>query len=790
MFKALRSKGFSRRNVLVGGAVVAGAQVASRATAQPLLREKAAANLTPRLAALEAAVEAARAKIGVPGAALAIVKDNNIIFQKGFGVRDTESGAPVTADTRFAIGSVSKSFTAFAAVMSADEGLLSLDESPKRLLPYFKLSDAEADAKVTIRDLLAHTTGLMRGDLVWIGGVLDREEVIRVAGVAKPTAKPRQAFQYQNAMYVAAGEAIANAHGTSWENVVAKRLLQPLGMSATSPSMETMRAVENRATGYDRHGEQLRAAMPVRRHNIAAAGGITSTAADMAQWVRLLLNRGAIKAGRLVSDAGFGEMTKPVIAAGADAYALGLFAGKRSGRMAVFHGGNIDGFEAHLFMLPAERLGFILLTNIGRSALPAAVEAAVIEHLVANTGSPAAPVVAVSPADLAAEAGRYVGPGFSADIAMRGEQLVAKFFQQPEYPLVPLGNRRFRFADPAPAGFFVTFRTNLAGAADAMLEQPQGNAAMTRLAPVQAEGGLSAAEQELVGTYDLKGNRLEIEQDGQFAVLKVPGQHPYTLRPQEDDHFHLAELPPNYRLAVMRGSDRKLAGIMFKQPEGTFPAMRTAGPMALDLSLDDVMAKAIAAVGGEETLRRHRTMSVVSEAALENLGLTATGQMNCVLPNARKSVSRLLGLGKEIGMLQITCEGAAREISSTFAETDKSGTCGSDIDYVTLLNWKTYWNSVTLERKTTLGAETVYVVRKVAADYAEIDYLSAASFRLLRRDVEAKVEGTARVVASENFSDYRAFQGVMIPMRSEGQHAIFGRIVGKVTDVRFDSTAA
>src|SRR4030095_8179835 len=112
------------------------------------------------LAAIEKAIDQKRQELGIPGASLVIVKDDRVVYMKGLGVKDFERKLPVTPDTLFAIGSASKAFTAMIAVMAADENKLSLDDSPKKFLPYFKLRDSESDAKITIRDLLSHRSGL------------------------------------------------------------------------------------------------------------------------------------------------------------------------------------------------------------------------------------------------------------------------------------------------------------------------------------------------------------------------------------------------------------------------------------------------------------------------------------------------------------------------------------------------------------------------------------------------------------------------------------------------------
>ena len=180
---------------------------------RPLLAQQApatkpaasAADYSTQLAAIEKALDDKRKELGIPGISLAIVKDDQIIYLKGLGYKDVGKKLPVTPDTRFAIGSASKAFTAMLAAMSADAGKLSFDDSPKKFLPYFTLRDQDAAARITIRDLLAHRSGLNRTDLAMVTGVLNREELIKVAGMAKPTAKLGEKFQYQNVMDAAEG---------------------------------------------------------------------------------------------------------------------------------------------------------------------------------------------------------------------------------------------------------------------------------------------------------------------------------------------------------------------------------------------------------------------------------------------------------------------------------------------------------------------------------------------------------------------------------------------------------
>src|SRR6185503_2034849 len=153
---------------------ISAALVPRAVVAQQSAPAATATDYTAQLAAIEKTIDDKRKELGIPGLSLAIVKDDKVIYVKGLGVKDVEKNSPVTPDTRFAIGSASKAFTAMLAVMSADDGKLSLDDSPKKFLPYFTLRDEEAAAKITIRDLLAHRSGLNRTDLAMVTGMLNR----------------------------------------------------------------------------------------------------------------------------------------------------------------------------------------------------------------------------------------------------------------------------------------------------------------------------------------------------------------------------------------------------------------------------------------------------------------------------------------------------------------------------------------------------------------------------------------------------------------------------------------
>ncbi|HEV8366837.1 MAG TPA: serine hydrolase domain-containing protein, partial [Pyrinomonadaceae bacterium] len=382
-------------------------QSASAQATKPQQASAAPQDFSSQLAAIEKAIDEKRKELGIPGASLVIVKDDHVIYMKGLGVKDFERKIPVTPDTLFAIGSASKAFTAMIALMSADEGKLSLEDSPKKFLPYFKLRDTDADAKITIRDLLAHRSGLNRTDLAMVTGVLSREELIQVAAMAKPTAKLGEKFQYQNVMYAAAGEAVARAENSTWDKLIASKIFKPLGMKDSDTTVAAMQKERDFSFGYDYNitTKQTRLLPQRQIPSAAPAGAINSSARDMAQWLRFMLAGGVINGKRLVSEKGFNEaISKQITVGGSVDYGLGWFLRQWNKHKVVEHGGNIDGFNAQVALMPDQKLGFVLLTNVTASSLGAFAMNTVWKSLVGDPNAVNATAV-VAAADPKLEVG-------------------------------------------------------------------------------------------------------------------------------------------------------------------------------------------------------------------------------------------------------------------------------------------------------------------------------------------------------------------------------------------------
>lgn len=774
----------------------------------PSQAAQAPAGLEAKLAAIEKAVEEGRQQRGIPGLSLVIVKDDKVVYVKGLGYRDFERKVPVTPDTLFAIGSSTKAFTSMLVAMGADEGKISLDDSPKKFLPYFKLQDPEADAKITVRDLLSHSSGLNRTDLAWITGVLNREEVIRVAAQAKPTAKLREKWQYQNVMYSAAGECVAKAESSTWEKLIRERIFKPLRMRGSNLNVADTLSSPDYSKGYvyDEDTKETRQ-LPMRDFpQVAAAGAINSNARDMAQWLRLMLGGGVFEGKRLVSEASFAELLKPQMkVAGNVHYGLGWMLREWHGHKVAEHGGNIDGFNAQVALMPDQRLGFVMLTNVSASTLPSAAMEAVWSNLVGNPEAPKAEAptdngVAVKIED---EAGSYLlaEANVKMDVAVKDGKLTFSVPGQPTYTLEPVQGRRYRLA--GIDGFFVTFRPSKDDpkATEIYLEQPQGNFTLKRIKPADATtaaaSGASAEYtgplKEVLGAYDSEGGGPSLEvsvRDGR-VVLVIPGQPAYPLIERSKDVLGSTALPEAYSFLVRRDAAGNIVGITVKQPEGEF-AFKRAAESKPALTVDEIMRKAVEAVGGEAALRKHKSWRAAVEVDFEHQGVKGEGVIYAKAPNASAQEMTVTALGKKLGALHDYFDGAQGGEEGTFFPFEP--TTGKQLenariasDFYAPLEWKRLFKTAEVKRTAKVGEEDAYVVVFTPEKgNAVTNYYSAKTFLLLRQDTTETV-GPMNIPVTESFSDYRTVDGVMVAFTRVSNTVTMGDVVLKLRELKFDA---
>jgi CubicO group peptidase (beta-lactamase class C family) len=322
----------------------------------------------------------------VPGLAIAIVKNDKVLLAKGYGARKLGESAAVDERTMFAVGSTSKAFTAATIAMLVDEGKIKWDDPVTKFLPGFQLYDTYATREITVRDLLSHRSGLERGDLLWYATSYDRDEILRRVRYLKPGWSFRSRFGYQNIMFLGAGQVVATVSGKSWDEFVRQRIFTPLEMASTNTSIVALKSLDNVASPHAKLDGKVRPVAWRNIDNIGPAGSINSNALDMAQWIRLQLGEGKYKDSQLLSSGSIKEMHMPQTVLRFEGlveklnpethflnYGLGWMLQDYRGRKVVQHGGNIDGMSAIVAMMPEEKLGLVILTNLNSTRLPGAL---------------------------------------------------------------------------------------------------------------------------------------------------------------------------------------------------------------------------------------------------------------------------------------------------------------------------------------------------------------------------------------------------------------------------------
>lgn len=740
------------------------------------------------LAAIEEKVEARRKELGIPGMSLVIVKDDKVIYAKGLGYKDFENKIAVTPDTQFAIGSATKAFTALSVLMTQDEGKLSLDASPKTVLPYFKMYDPDTDKNMTIRDLMTHSSGLNRTDLAMITGKLTRAELIRVAGEAKPIAKLREKFGYQNLMFTAAGEIVAVAQKQPWEKFVPERIFKPLGMTNSNMSMREMAKAKDRSLGYLYNFDTKETEKQPYRDidQVAPAGSINSSANDMAKWLRFVLNGGTVDGKRLVSEKSYAEWIKPqmkVNASGTMNYGLGWFIQKWNDETVVQHGGNIDGFNSMVAMIPEKKLGFVMLTNVSASSLGGELMPIVWENIL---GKPETPATAVS--GPAAEAGTYRLESANVDIDVKWAdgKLTAYVPGQPVYTLENLSGRRYKVGG-APDGFFMTFRDN-----EMFLEQPQGNATLPRVGTAPAKVVNTESAKELLGKYEFEtsGRPVEIKEVDGKVTMNLEGQPPYALIERSKDQFSLSPLPDSYWVRVTRDADGKITKLSAVQPEGEF-FFKPSAATKIAITVDELMAKALEASGGEANWRKLTSRVTTSTVDLEQQGVKATATSWAKAPSFSATETKMIAIGKEIATGWEYFDGTGGEDAYTFMPPQKyAGKRLEDsrigADFYSMLDWKSKYKTITIARMAKVGDEDAYaVVFEPEKGTKFTEYYSTKTFLMLKREGTIPSSTSSQQTPySIRYEDYRDVDGVKLPFKQINNTASNGDIITIVTSVK------
>lgn len=564
------------------------------------------------LEGFDATVEKAIKDYQIPGVAVGVVVDGHVVYAKGFGFRDLEKKYPVTNHTMFAIGSCTKAFTSFAIATLVNEGLLHWDQRVIDIAPEFRLYDQYATQNLTIRDLLTHRSGLPRHDFMWYNSNLSRIDVMRKLRYLEPSCNLRERYQYNNLMYLAAGYAVEQLTGKTWEELVQERILQPLEMKHTNFSIEEMQKSNDFAFPYIEKNGNIEKMNFRDISLIGPAGSMNSCLNDLSHWVQMQLNGGIYKNIPQINPSLLQEMQTPqVIVPGAPetkesvlyAYGMGWGIASYRGQYFLSHDGVSDGFTSTIGLLPQHGIGVIILSNRNFCSFPRFLSIQIIDRVLElphidwlKEGLEGIQKTqTLSNEDLSIEAqlrkkgttpshpledfvGTFEHPGYGTiSIGLTHGHLSANFngisseLEHWHYDVFSIKqeNQHTFFSR---IGSKITFRGDIRGDIDEVsipFEPTVSDIVFKR----KREEILSHASyfRKFIGLYEIYGYTVEIAIRNHTLCAIVPGQPVYELVPGSENEFTVKSMN-GYNLRFVLSPEGRVEEALFVQPYGAFTA--------------------------------------------------------------------------------------------------------------------------------------------------------------------------------------------------------------------------
>jgi len=568
--------------------------------------------IAPFIPDLELLIADAMDEWRIPGLALAIVQNGATALVTGYGLRDVEAGSKVTTDTQFMICSITKSFTSTGLALLVDERRLDWNKPVRDYIPEFRLHDAVATDRITVRDLLCHQSGLPGHDWVHMPGDLSPAQMLAAMRYLEPSDDFRSTFQYQNLGYLVAGMVAERVSGQTWCEFTRARLTDKLQMNVTFAA-EDLLAAADAAVPYAMDGDtRLRAKLwPIRT---TPAGGINTSIVSFANWLRLHLDKGEFEGQRLLSPAAIGHLQTPRVHISASEFAeygdahygLGFGVHNYRGERVVSHGGGWIGWGTLMTMMPDRGVGVGVFTNCDGSAVPEIIANYVFDRACGKEPIPwldrrreqRRKVVAqldvdrqtrkatrrlnTRPShDLADYAGPYGHPGYGRMTithvegklhwAYRGmaEPLAHRHYDTFELPEAP-GRL---FPDRLAISFSADREGNIASLA-APFEPLVKDIVFTRISAGDCTD--PGFRQRCIGTFSHGTATVVVGQDSDRQLTLTVGSQPvYKLRAYQNRTFVIDELA-GFRVEFLCGPHGEIDELIFHQPNGTFMARRVA----------------------------------------------------------------------------------------------------------------------------------------------------------------------------------------------------------------------
>ncbi len=571
-----------------------------------------AIDVTQKLAGFDEFMEKTLKDWNAPGIGVGIVVGDKLVFAKGYGYRDYGNKMPITANTLFPIASNTKLFTAVPAGFLVEEGKLTWDRPIRESVPTIEFYDSFLNNTVTLRDMLAHRTGITRHDSIWYKSDYTTKELFERLKYLEPKEQPRQLFLYNNMMYAAAGYSIELKSGKPWKDFVREKILMPLQMNHTVYTIADMLKQPDYGVPFTEKRDSLELhKIPYYEDTdgLAAAGAIISNIEDMSHWLIALMNNGQYAGKQILPAKALQATIEPAIAlpnaAGQvrgwwevlnQAYGMGRWTASYRGRFIAFHGGDLPGFHSQVSFMPNEHIGVIVFV-IGNHTAPLynPISYNVYERLLGINQTPwterlldirlkgkKAGMEARSKAGfgrvpetkpshaLADYAGEYEHAAYGTlKIGMKDNQLQFDFHKI-RLPLAHFHYDRFDTPDDEENGkWSVNFSTNPQGDIDkATMSLDEAEVTFARRALTLDED----TAQRIAGTY-------ETPTGAKFQIVSKPGSGLYVVRVGAPDQ----KLVP-YKGLQFRLPEFADVIIEFVEENGQIAAMRQIDPSGIFVS--------------------------------------------------------------------------------------------------------------------------------------------------------------------------------------------------------------
>jgi CubicO group peptidase (beta-lactamase class C family) len=521
-----------------------------------------------------------------PGAAVAIVSEDDTLLCEGFGLRDLAQKTPVTEHTLFPIASCSKAFTIMAVGLLVDAGKIKWNTPVREILPTFRMQDSLATERMTVRDLLTHRSGLPRHDLVWYGSNFTRQEIFDRLCHLEPTRDLRTDFQYQNIMYMVAGYLVGKINNSGWEQFVKERIFEPLGMVSSNFSTIHTQSTKDYAKPHKEKKGQVKE-IPFftaegEKDAVGPAGSIISCVSELVTWMQIHLSSGKYGDKQFIGSANLEEMHKPQMVMrnmpswaermGLElgSYGLGWMIHAYKGNTLVHHGGHIDGFSILVSFIPKAKLGVVVLSNLDHCFVPESVTFSIYDKLLhlepddwnanfrpvydemkaaadrSKEKSSTDRIPDTTPSHpMDAYLGKYENPGYGVIVVQKsGDGLQLVLNEKLTWPLEHYHYDTFE-------GFFAEFDLPIKAS---FITDPRGNIAKVSL-PLQPETSDILFERlpdpqlsdptflsQFTGVYDLPARSLTITLKGSQLAATMLGFPEFTLVPYQGMEFKLKGL--------------------------------------------------------------------------------------------------------------------------------------------------------------------------------------------------------------------------------------------------------